>query len=62
MHKTTQRDSFYDREIVASATECTGLIPALTDDDPDAELNEAELYGIHAPKKRNGFEKEEHTD
>ena len=53
-HKSAQKDSFLEREIVASATECTGLMPSLSDADPDAELNEARLYAIHAPKKRDG--------
>ncbi|MBQ8507943.1 MAG: hypothetical protein IJ466_11005 [Clostridia bacterium] len=56
--KTTQKDSFNEREFVASATECTGLIPGLSDADPDAELNEARLYAIHAPKKRDGKREE----
>ena len=64
--ETTQRDCFGEREIVASAMECTGLIPALTDADPDGELHDAALYGIHAPKKRDGVSCEaytsEHTD
>ena len=53
-----QDESFNEREFVASATECTGLTPSLTDADPDAELNEARLYAIHAPKKRNGKREE----
>ena len=59
MKKTTsQKESFNEREFVASARECTGLIPALTDADPDAELNESWLYAIHAPKKRDGKREE----
>ena len=34
--------------VVASATECTGLMPALPDKAQDA--TEAALYGIHAAK------------
>ena len=41
--------SFEEREFVASATECTGLVPALPVDDPDAEKNMARLYAVHAP-------------
>ena len=38
-------------EDVTSATECTGILPALPmDDAPDAQRNAAELYAIHAPK------------
>ena len=42
-------DSFNERECVASAMECTGLIPALTAADPEAEENEARLYAVHLP-------------
>ena len=55
---STQRDDFLEKEIVASVTECTGLIPSLTDADPDAELRRAVLYGIHPPKKRDGERRE----
>lgn len=48
------KDSFNETEVVASATECTGLVPALPVNDPDADENSARLYAIHAPKKRNG--------
>ena len=34
---------------VASATECTGLMPALPED-ADQDAAEAALYGIHAAK------------
>ena len=49
------RDSFDEDEIVASATECTGLVPALPVNDPEADENLTRLYAVHAPKKRNGF-------
>ena len=35
--------------VVASATECTGLMPALPDDEAQ-DAAEAALYGIHAAK------------
>ena len=39
-------------EDVTSATECTGILPALPmDDAPDAQQSAAELYAIHAPQK-----------
>lgn len=59
---SSQRDTFLEREIVASVTECTGLIPSLSDTDPDAEIHEAVLYGIHPPKKRDGIPNEEKPD
>ena len=37
-----------ETQTVASATECTGLMPALPDKAQDA--TEAALYGIHAAK------------
>lgn len=43
---------FDSEEDVTSATECTGILPALPmDDAPDAQRNAAELYAIHAPKQ-----------
>lgn len=42
-------DSFDEQELVASATECTGLVPALPVDDPEADENMARLYAVHAP-------------
>lgn len=35
-----------ERQSVASSTECTGLMPALPEDDAQDEA-EAALYGIH---------------
>jgi len=42
-------DAANDGQIVASATECTGLMPALPDSGSQDET-EAALYGIHAAK------------
>lgn len=51
----TRRTSFHERELVASATECTGLIPSIDPDgDEAAQSCETRLYGVHAPKKYNG--------
>ena len=36
---------------VASATECTGLMPALPQDESQ-DVNSARLYGIHPAKRR----------
>lgn len=36
-------------QVVASATECTGLMPALPDNEAQDAV-EAALYGIHAAK------------
>jgi len=47
-------DAFDETENVASATECTGLVPALPMNDPQADEEMARLYAIHEPKKRNG--------
>ena len=41
-----------DAEDVASATECTGLMPALPRSDAEDEA-EASLYGIHSGKGTN---------
>ena len=41
-----KRDPIYDEQTTASATECTGLIPAAPEDHAQAE-NYAELYSIH---------------
>ena len=49
MLKQHKKDSFEETEFVASATECTGLFPALPVDDPEAEENMARLYAGHAP-------------
>ena len=37
---------------VASATECTGLVPALPHDDLQADKNLTDLYAVLPPKKR----------
>ena len=44
------REPFERAEDVASFTECTGLIPALPQDDAQA-ANAAALYAIHKAKK-----------
>lgn len=49
-----REDSFDETENVISATECTGLLPALPVNDPEGDENTARLYAIHAPKRRNG--------
>ncbi len=49
MLKEHTRESFDERELVASATECTGLVPALPVDDPEADEDMARLYAVHAP-------------
>ena len=43
-------DAFCGRADVASATECTGLMPALPPDDEGAERLAA-LYAVHPPKR-----------
>lgn len=43
-------------EMVVSATECTGLAPAITDADGgvlSAQENEAQLYAVHVPLEKN---------
>ena len=46
------KNPFDETEVVTSATECTGILPALsTDDALEAQRNAAELYAIHAPRK-----------
>lgn len=49
-----REDSLNETENVISATECTGLLPALPLNDPEADENTARLYAIHGPKRRNG--------
>ena len=45
------KDPFDMVEDISSATECTGILPALPmDDAPNAQRNAAELYAIHAPR------------
>lgn len=45
------KDPFYDIEKIASATECTGLMPAQVESEEEAE-NYAQLYAIHPVKPR----------
>ena len=47
-----REDSFDETENVISATECTGLLPALSVENPEPDENAARLYAIHAPKRR----------
>ena len=46
-------DALRERENVASATECTGLMPALPRGEAEDEV-EARLYAIHSAKKGGG--------
>lgn len=39
-----------DREVVASSTECTGLVPSLTDE--TGEANERRLYDVTAARRK----------
>lgn len=45
-------DGFREIETVASATECTGLMPALPLEEPEGDENLAQLYDIHAPEEK----------
>ena len=45
----SERDGGMAPETVASATECTGLMPALPQSD-EGDAARASLYGIHAAK------------
>ena len=58
------KTSFDKREIVASGTECTGILPAMDAENPDqAQENAARLYAIHAPeKKHRRKENEQHSN
>jgi len=47
--KRPQGDAVREAETVASATECTGLMPALPRDDAEDE-NASALYAIHSGK------------
>ena len=52
--KKRQRDAeraLSEAENIASATECTGLMPALPEDEAQADA-EAALYDIHAAQKK----------
>ena len=47
MRKDARKNAVYEESCdVASATECTGLMPALPEDEAQ-DAAEAELYGIH---------------
>ena len=45
-------NSLEEMENVISATECTGLLPALSVKNPEPDENVARLYAIHAPERR----------
>ena len=47
-----------ETEDVISATECTGLVPALSLNDPAADEDLAALYALLPPKKRDGVRRE----
>ena len=44
-----ERRDIEETERVASATECTGLVPALTQDGDEAD--ERALYGVHRARR-----------
>lgn len=46
------QDSFNETETVASANECTGLMPALPLEESDGGDHTAQLYAIHAPEEK----------
>jgi len=48
----------HETEDVISATECTGLVPALPLNDPAADEDLAALYAVLPPKKRDGKRRE----
>ena len=49
-----REEPFEGTENVISASECTGLLPALPVNNPEGDENVARLYAIHAPKQRGG--------
>ena len=51
------KDTFPGAEVVASAHECTGLVPSLPLNDPAADDDLTRLYGVLPPKRRNGARK-----
>ena len=56
----TDEDRFYNFDTVASATDCTGLIPTPPLSESEAE-SYGEIYKIHQPHNKvdNGLQKEE---
>ena len=46
-HRRRRGSAARESQVVASATECTGLMPALPEDESQDEA-EAALYGIHS--------------
>jgi hypothetical protein len=52
-----EHDPFYETVMVASATECTGLMPSLPETE-DEDENYAALYATHsAPRKKRDRKK-----
>ena len=56
MKKDGDRDPFYDVENLVSATECTGLMPTLAQDEEQDE-HYAALYAIHDAEQKKKKEK-----
>lgn len=49
-----EKTAFEDRKDVASAFDCTGLIPAMPyEEDTESLEDEAHLYAIHAPETKD---------
>lgn len=50
--KEDEKDyTFFDERDVMSTTDCTGIAPAMIEDEREAE-SVGELYAIHRPKPR----------
>jgi len=49
-YRRRRGDAAEETQVVASGTECTGLMPALPQDEAQDEA-EAALYGIHSAKE-----------
>lgn len=56
--KHVSKTTIQETEDVISATECTGLVPALPLNDPAADDEIAKLYAVLPPKKRDGRRRE----
>ena len=57
-HGSERKTPVHETEDVISATECTGLVPALPLNDPAADEDLADLYAVLPPKKRDGRRRE----
>ena len=57
-HVSKKGNAICETEDVISATECTGLVPALPLNDPAADEDLADLYAILPPKQRDGSRRE----